>query len=159
MLQCVHFFCMRPTWWMLELILTFLLFSTWTYSVWWIQWSIKQLGCLSFVEQGWWMVSEQSIQPQFSNFLLVLMQPLDIDVYLFSGLNLIGGNRLVLYDPDWNPGEDFEWINVWMFILWLNSRSNTNAIFYHGTQPWTNRQQPVAGEMVKRNDASLTDSW
>jgi len=58
------------------------------------------------------MVSEQSIQPQFSNFLLVLMQPLDIDVYLFSGLNLIGGNRLVLYDPDWNPGEDFEWINV-----------------------------------------------
>jgi DNA repair and recombination protein RAD54 and RAD54-like protein len=29
------------------------------------------------------------------------------------GLNLVGGNRLLLYDPDWNPATDKQAVSMW----------------------------------------------
>lgn len=34
------------------------------------------------------------------------------------GLNLIGGNRLVLFDPDWNPANDKQVINYFEPLVW-----------------------------------------
>ena len=35
------------------------------------------------------------------------------------GLNLVGGNRLVLFDPDWNPANDKQVLEKSFQIEWL----------------------------------------
>ncbi|KAH9695551.1 protein CHROMATIN REMODELING 25 [Citrus sinensis] len=53
---------------------------------------------VSILEAGWNYINQQKTEDEFA-FLLSSKAG-------GCGLNLIGGNRLVLFDPDWNPAND-----------------------------------------------------
>ena len=68
------------------------------------------------------------------------------------GLNLIGGNRLVLFDPDW-----------YVLLALTHTHSHNKKVSQSqrlsGIQQQTSKLQHEYGETDKRNESSFTDFW
>lgn len=68
------------------------------------------------------------------------------------GLNLIGGNRLVLFDPDWNPANDKQ-VSISAFSCVFMSRPKPLICdnLVRAFNCFLRRQQE-SGEMVRKNE-------
>lgn len=88
------------------------------------------------------------------------------------GLNLIGGNRLVLFDPDWYglsvcngsptackctflPNLLHDWLGRCLYAL----RVKLVMVLAAGTQPMTSRLRRACGATARRSASLCTASW
>lgn len=85
----------------------------------------------------------------FNYFLIIV-------VFLLSskaggcGLNLVGANHLVMFDPDWNPANDEQAMaRVWrpgklIFFCLLTFRTAEKSLPLQNTLNWYNRRKNVS---------------